>query len=68
MDDEHHENAHDGCQDSGGDVVEQGPRAHSSGGPGVQLRHPYRGMKVKNKYVVERDGEECSQKMKGIEN
>jgi dsDNA-binding SOS-regulon protein len=25
-------------------------------------------MKVKNKYVVERDGEECSQKMKGIEN
>jgi len=65
MDDEHHEDAHDGRQNSGGDVIEQGPGTHFSGGPGVQLRHPYRGMKVKNKYAVERDGEECRQRMKG---
>ena len=58
MDDEHHEDAHDGRQDSGDDVIEQGPRTHFSGGPGVQLCHPYRGMKMKNKNMVERDGEE----------
>jgi hypothetical protein len=47
MDDEHHEDTHDGRKDSGGDVIEQSSRTHFSGGPGVQLCHPYR--EVKNK-------------------
>jgi hypothetical protein len=44
MDNKHHEDANNGCQDSGGDVIHQGSRSHSPWGSGVQLRHPYRVM------------------------